>query len=93
MCLHYLAIAVAAFRGRTKLDEEELVRIYGSSSPGRIRGLPYHLERSDLTSVREDFACKRSISVLRLEGPYRFNREGPQSGPHKLERTFTQIAE
>ncbi|OBX19909.1 hypothetical protein A9995_04995 [Erythrobacter sp. QSSC1-22B] len=64
----YLAIAVAAFRGRTKPDENELARVYGSSSPGRIRRLLDHLERSGLINVRVDFAGERSIMVLRLEG-------------------------
>ena len=63
----YLAIAVAAFRGRTKPDEDELARVYGSSSPGRIRRLLDRLERSNLIAVREDFAGERTISVLGLE--------------------------
>ena len=63
----YLAIAVAAIQGRTKPDEDELARVYGSSSPGRIRRLLDHLERSHLIAVREDFAGERTISMLGLE--------------------------
>lgn len=64
----YLTIAVAAHRGRTKPDEDELARVYGSSSSGRIRRLLDHFERSGLINVREDFAGERSIKVLGLEG-------------------------
>lgn len=63
----YLAVAVAAFRGRTKPNEDELARVYGSSLPGRIRRLLDHLERSNLIAVREDFAGERTISVLGME--------------------------
>ncbi len=64
----YLAIAVAAVHGRNRPDEDELARVYGSSSPGRIRRLLEHLERSNLIVVREDFGGVRTISVLGLEG-------------------------
>ena len=64
----YLAIAVAAIQGRTKPDEDELARVYGSSSPGRIRRLLDHLERGHLIVVREDFGGARTISVMGLEG-------------------------
>ncbi len=63
----YLAIAVAALHGCTKPDDDELARVYGSSSPGRVRRLLDHLERSNLIAVREDFAGERTISVLGLE--------------------------
>ena len=46
---------------------EELARVYGSSSLGRIRRLLDHLERSNLIAVREDFGGVRTISVLGLE--------------------------
>ena len=62
-----LAIAVAALQGRNRPDEDELARVYGSSSPGRIRRLLDHLERSNLIAVREDFGGARTISVLGLE--------------------------
>jgi hypothetical protein len=63
----YLTIAVAALHGRNRPDEDELARVYGSSSPGRIRRLIDHLERSNLIAVREEFAGERTISVLGLE--------------------------
>jgi len=64
----FLAIAVAALHGRSRPDEDELARVYGSSSPGRIRRLLDHLERSNLIAVREGFSGVRTISVLGLEG-------------------------
>lgn len=64
----YLTIAVPALHGRSRPDEDELARVYGSSSPGRMRRLLEHLERSNLIAVREDFGGARTISVLGLEG-------------------------
>jgi hypothetical protein len=59
----YLAILVAAALGESMPDEAELARLYGSSSPSRVRRLLDHLERSGLIVVREDFGGERSISV------------------------------
>jgi|TARA_R100000049_G_C1947820_1_gene93716 hypothetical protein len=64
----YLAIAVAALHGRNRPDEDELARVYGSSSPGRIRRLLDHPERSNLIAVREDFGGARTIAELGWEG-------------------------
>ena len=63
----YLAICVAAAQGRSAPDEDELARVYGSTSPGRIRRLLDHLERMGLIVVREDFGGERSLSVPGLE--------------------------
>ena len=63
----YLTIAAAAAEGRSAPDEEELARVYGSSSPGRIRRLLEHLERTGLIVVREDFGGDRTILVPGLE--------------------------
>jgi hypothetical protein len=63
----YLAICVAAAQGRSAPDEAELARVYGSSSPGRVRRLLDHLERMGLIVVREDFGGERSIIVPGLE--------------------------
>jgi hypothetical protein len=63
----YLAIAAAAAEGRSAPDEEELARVYGSSSLGRIRRLLDHLEKTGLIVVREDFGGERTISVPGLE--------------------------
>ncbi len=59
----YLALVVATMRGEEMPDEEELARLYGSSSPSRIRRLLDHLERSGLIVVREEFGGERSIAV------------------------------
>lgn len=59
----YLAICVAALEGYSAPDEEELARVYGSSSPGRVRRMLEHLERQGLIVVREDFGGERTISV------------------------------
>ncbi|MEQ5786384.1 DUF87 domain-containing protein [Erythrobacter sp. NFXS35] len=59
----YLAILVAAARDAPMPDEGELARLYGSSSPSRVRRLLDHLERGGLIVVREDFGGDRSITV------------------------------
>lgn len=59
----YLAILVAAASDAPMPDEGELARLYGSSSPSRVRRLLDHLERSGLIVVREDFGGDRSITV------------------------------
>lgn len=63
----YLAIAVAAAQGRPAPDEDELARVYGSSSPSRIRRLLEHMERQGLIVVREEFGGGRTIIVVGLE--------------------------
>jgi hypothetical protein len=59
----YLAMVVAATLGEPLPDEAELARIYGSSSPSRIRRLLDHMERSGLIVVREEFGGERRISL------------------------------
>ena len=59
-------LALAAFHGRNRPDE--LGRVNGSSSPGRMLRLLDHLERSNLIAVREHFGGVRTISVPGLEG-------------------------
>ncbi len=63
----YLAIAAAVAEGYPSPDEDELGRVYGTSSPGRIRRLLEHLERLGLVVVREEFGGGRSISVPALD--------------------------
>ena len=63
----YLALAVAAAQGRPAPDEDELARVYGSSSPSRIRRLLEHLERQGLIVVREEFGGGRTIIVVGLD--------------------------
>ncbi|MBA4764018.1 MAG: ATP-binding protein [Erythrobacter sp.] len=64
----FLVIAKAAHAGETEVDEQELARAYGTSSPGRIRRLLEHLERQGLIVVREDFGGGRTVMVPGLEG-------------------------
>lgn len=64
----YLAMLVAEVLGEPMPDEEELARLYGSSSPSRIRRLLDHLERSGLIVVREEFGGERVITVPGLPG-------------------------
>jgi hypothetical protein len=59
----YLALAVAEALGDPMPDEDELARLYGSSSPSRIRRLLDHLERAGLIVVREEFGGGRIITV------------------------------
>ena len=59
----FLVIARAAHAGETQVDEDELARAYGTSSPGRIRRLLDHLERQGLVVVREDFGGDRTVMV------------------------------
>ncbi|QKG70198.1 ATP-binding protein [Erythrobacter mangrovi] len=63
----FLVLAKTASAGEADVDEDELGRAYGSSSPGRIRRLLDHLERQGLIVVREDFGGGRSVLVPGLE--------------------------
>jgi uncharacterized protein len=62
----FLAMAVAASLGEPMPDEDELARLYGSSSPSRIRRLLDHLERQGLIVVREEFGGERIITVANV---------------------------
>jgi hypothetical protein len=62
----FLAMAVAEALGEPMPNEDELARLYGSSSPSRIRRLLDHLERSGLIVVREEFGGGRIITVPAL---------------------------
>ncbi len=59
----FLAIARAAQDGRPCPDDDELAVIYGTSSPGRIRRLLDHYEKTGLIVVRTDFSGRRSVSI------------------------------
>ena len=63
----YLAIAAAAAEGLSAPDDDELARVYGSSSPGRIRRLLEHMERLGLIVVRQDFGGGRTLIVPGIE--------------------------
>ena len=62
----FLAMAVAASLDEPMPDENELARLYGSSSPSRIRRLLDHLERQGLIVVREEFGGERIITVANV---------------------------
>ena len=59
----FLAIGLAAQEGRPCPDDAELAAIYGTNSPGRIRRLLEHYEKSGLIVIRTDFSGRRSVSV------------------------------
>lgn len=63
----YLAVAAAAAEGLSAPDDEELARVYGSNSPGRIRRLLDHMERLGLIVVRQDFGGGRTLIVPGIE--------------------------
>ncbi|MEL7680687.1 ATP-binding protein [Citromicrobium bathyomarinum] len=63
----YLALAVSVARGASAPDEDELARVYGTSSPSRIRRLLEHMERQGLIVVREEFGGGRTIIVVGME--------------------------
>ncbi len=62
----FLVIARAAMEGAPCPDEEALARAYGTSSPGRIRRLLDHLEKSGLIVVKTDYSGRRSIGIPEL---------------------------
>jgi hypothetical protein len=62
----FLLIARAAQQGEPCPDDDRLAEVYGTTSPGRIRRLIDHLERSGLIVVRTDFGGRRSIGIPHL---------------------------
>jgi hypothetical protein len=62
----FLAIARAARAGHPCPDDDELAVIYGTSSPGRLRRLLDHYEKTGLIVVRTDFSGRRSVSIPEL---------------------------
>lgn len=62
----FLAIAGAARDGLPCPPDEELARIYGTNSQGRIRRLLDHYEKCGLIVVRTDFSGRRSVSIPEL---------------------------
>jgi hypothetical protein len=63
----FLLIARSVSEGGDGPDEEELSRVYGTNSPGRIRRLLEHLEKKGVIVVREDYGGGRTLSVPGLE--------------------------
>jgi len=59
----FLLIARMALEGHGSPTEDQLARVYGTSSPSRIRRLLDHLEKRGLVSVREDYGGDRTVVV------------------------------
>lgn len=59
----FLMIAAAAVTGRPCPSDDALAQAYGTRSPGRVRRLIDHMEKSGLIVVRTDFGGRRSIGV------------------------------
>ena len=62
----FLVIARAAQHGEPCPEDDELARVYGTSSPGRLRRLLDHYERLGLIVMRTDFSGRRSIALPEL---------------------------
>ena len=62
----FLVIARAAMEEAPCPDDEALARAYGTSSPGRIRRLLEHLEKSGLIVLKTDYSGRRSIGIPEL---------------------------
>ncbi|KRA84658.1 ATP-binding protein [Altererythrobacter sp. Root672] len=62
----FLMLARAAQGNETCPEDEELGRVYGTTSPGRIRRLLEYLEKSGFIAVRTDFSGRRSVSLPQL---------------------------
>jgi len=62
----FLVLAVAATEGLACPDDEQLATVYGTRSPGRIRRLLDHLEKSGLIVARTDYGGRRSIGIPEL---------------------------
>ena len=62
----FLLMARAAQRGEPCPEDEELGRVYGTNSPGRIRRLLEFLEKDGSIVVRTDFSGRRSVTIPAL---------------------------
>lgn len=62
----FLLMARAARDGLPCPDDDEIARIYGTQSPGRVRRLLEHYEKAGLIVVRTDFSGRRSITIPEL---------------------------
>lgn len=62
----FLVMARAALDNAPCPDDDELARVYGTSSPGRVRRLLEHFERTGLIVVRTDFSGRRSVTIPEL---------------------------
>ncbi|MBO9601136.1 MAG: ATP-binding protein [Novosphingobium sp.] len=62
----FLLIANAALENAPCPDDDTLARAYGTSSPGRVRRLLDHFERSGVLAVRTDFGGRRTVTIPEL---------------------------
>jgi len=62
----FLMLARAAQDNVACPVDEELGRVYGTTSPGRIRRLLEYLEKSGFIVVRTDFSGRRSVAIPHL---------------------------
>jgi hypothetical protein len=62
----FLVLAMAAREAAPCPDDTELARVYGTSSPGRIRRLLDHYEKTGLIVTRTDFGGRRSLVIPEL---------------------------
>jgi hypothetical protein len=58
----YLLLARAALDNAPCPDDAELARVYGTNSPGRVRRLLEHLEKSGLIVIHTDFGGRRTVA-------------------------------
>jgi hypothetical protein len=63
----FLTIAKAAMRGEPCPSDEELARVYGTNSLGRVRRMMDNLEKCGAIVVRTDFAGRRTVAVPGLD--------------------------
>jgi len=62
----FLAIARAAALGDHCPDDQELARIYGTNSLGRVRRMIENLEKCGAVVVRTDFGGRRTVTIPAL---------------------------
>lgn len=62
----FLVLARAALASAPCPADEQLAQAYGTRSPGRIRRLLDHFERSGLIVIRTDFSGRRSVTIPEL---------------------------
>lgn len=62
----FLVLARAAAECAPCPDDDALAVVYGTRSPGRIRRLLEHLEKSGLIVVRTDYGGRRSVGIPSL---------------------------
>jgi hypothetical protein len=59
----FVLLARAAQEGAPCPDDAELARAHGTSSPGRMRRLLDHFEKTGLIVIRTDYSGRRSIGI------------------------------